>query len=90
MGRKKKEKRKWKFFWKNIGGLGVLNRLVAGGIVFAVSYMMKEEDEFKSLVLAAWGAAFIFDAVMHWSVWRAILRRPSKHAVRKRYGEAIL
>ena len=84
---KKKKKKKWRFFWKNIGCLGRLNRLVAGAGLIAAAYMAKDEEEGIALLLAGWGAAFIFDGLMRWSVWRAIFRRPSKSAYRKRYPE---
>lgn len=82
----KKKKKKWRFFWKNIGPLGVLNRLAAGSALLGFAYLNKE-DKAISGIAALWGLAFLFDAVMKWSVWRAIFKWPSRHAYRKRYPE---
>ncbi len=77
---RKKEKKKWRFFWKNFATVGRLIRLLAAGALFAVAYAMKEDDELKAIVLAGWGGAFLFDALAHWSPYRALLRWPTRKA----------
>ena len=82
---RKKEKKKWRFFWKNFAMVGRLGRLLAAGALFAVAYAMKEDDELKAAVLAAWGGAFLFDALARWSPYRAMLKWPTRKARLRHY-----
>lgn len=84
---RKKEKKKWRFFWKNFAMGGRLIRLLAAGALFAVANTMKEDDELKAAVLAVWGGAFLFDALARWSPYRAILRWPTRKARLRHYPE---
>lgn len=83
---KKKEKEKWKFFWKNIDGLGRFNRLMVGlGLIAAAA--MSREDKLKSAALGLAGVVFLVDAYLAWCSLRALLKKPSKRAYRRHYPE---
>jgi len=85
---KKKEKKKWKFFWKNIGGLGRLNRMIAG-IALIAAAALSREDKMKSTALAGTGVVFLVDAYLAWCSLRALLKKPSKRAYLRHYPEAV-
>jgi carbon starvation protein CstA len=84
---KRKEKKKWKFFWKNIGGLGRLNRMIAG-IALIAAAALSREDKMKSAALAGTGAVFLVDAYLAWCSLRALLKKPSKRAYLRHYPKA--
>jgi hypothetical protein len=87
MPRTRKEKKKWRFFWKNFCGFGAVIRLAAAGALFFVSYRMKDEDELMAMLLGGWGGAFLFDAVTRWSPYRALLKWPTRCAYKRHYPE---
>lgn len=82
--RMRKENKKWRFFWKNFDGLGTLNRFAAAAILFGIAYVIKD-DELKAAVLGAWGLAFLFDGLVRWSPYRALLKWPTRRAYRRHY-----
>lgn len=84
---RKKEKKKWRFFWKNFAGVGRFVRLLAAGALFAAANAMKEDDELWAALIAAWGGAFLFDALTRWSPYRALLKWPTRKAYRRHYPE---
>lgn len=81
-----RRKKKWRFFWKNVDGLGMLNRLAAAALLFVIAYMIKD-DEIKAGLLAAWGLAFFFDGLTRWSPYRALLKWPTRRAYLRHYPE---
>jgi len=82
---KKKEKEEWRFFWKNIGGLGMILR-VLGGIAIIMWARSNEEDP-KAMAATAYGVSMIFDGLCRWCPLRAVLRDPTKRAYRRHYPE---
>jgi hypothetical protein len=92
MGKKKEEeeereveKEEWHFFWKNIGGLGMLLR-VLGGIAL-IMWARSKEDDPKATAATVYGATMIFDGLCRWCPLRAVLRNPTKRAYRRHYPE---
>ena len=79
------EKEEWHFFWKNIGGLGMILR-VLGGIAIIMWARTNVEDP-KAKAASAYGAMMIFDGLLRWCSLRAILKRPTKSAYRRHYPE---
>lgn len=84
----RRERKKWRFFWKNFGNIGRLVRLVAMTVLFGVSWMLKEDNKPWAFLMGGWGLAFLFDAVMKWSPYRAMLKWPTRHAWRQHFPEA--
>jgi hypothetical protein len=85
--REKKEKKKWKFFWKNVGGLGRLNRLVAGAAMLYGASKMKDDMQ-KSAALAAFGTYLIvIGGLLGWCSLRALLHKPTRRARLRHYPE---
>jgi len=85
--KEKKEKKKWKFFWKNVCGLGRLNRIVAVVAMLYGASKMKD-DMPKSAALAAFGTYLIvIGGLLGWCSLRATLHRPTKCARRRHYPE---
>ncbi len=87
MGRKKKEEKpKWKFFWKNVGPLGMLWRIALGiGLVMAARNM--KDDTTKSMAMTIAGVFVAIEGLMRWCSLRAIFRRPTKRAFLRHYPE---
>ena len=56
--KQKKEKKRWKFLWKNVGGLGRLNRIAAGAALLYGASKLKDDPE-KAAVLAGFGTYLI-------------------------------
>jgi hypothetical protein len=85
--KEKKEKKRWKFFWKNIGLGGRLNRLAAGAAMIYAATQMKEDPE-KAAGLAAFGGYLVVvGGLLGWCSLRALLRKPTKRARRRHYPE---
>lgn len=85
--KEKKEKKRWKFFWKNVAGLGRLNRLVAGAAMIYAATQMKDDPE-KAAPLAAFGAYLIVvGGLLGWCSLRALFKRPTKRARLRHYPE---
>lgn len=85
---KRRKERKWRFYWKNIGGLGRLNRLVAGVASLAAAARLQDENKGAALGLAVMGADLLFAALLGWCPARALLRRPTRRAYRRHYPPA--
>lgn len=84
----KKKNVKWRFFWKNVGGLGRLNRLAAGIAALALASQMKE-DQKNAAALAAFGMYLaVVGGLLGWCSLRALLKRPTKRAFRRHFPEA--
>mgnify|MGYP000969251962 CR=1 FL=1 len=87
MAKKKKEKKRWKFLWKNVGGLGRLNRLAAGAAMIFAATRMKDDPE-KAAPLAAFGAYLVVvGGLLGWCSLRALFKKPTKRALRRHYPE---
>jgi Inner membrane protein YgaP-like, transmembrane domain len=87
--RKKSEadKPKWKMFWKNVDGLGRLNRLVAGAAIIYLALQDKEKG--PNPLLVGFGAYLIVvGGLLQWCSLRALLKKPTKRAFRRHYPEA--
>lgn len=90
MHHKKKETEKgpkWKFFWKNVGGLGRLNRLVAG-VVFIFLAVRDKESGPNHLLLGFGLYLVIVGGLLRWCSLRAALKKPTKRAYLRHYPEA--
>lgn len=92
MGRKKEkeeeeveEEEKWRFFWKNINGLGMLIR-VLGGIAL-IMWARSNEEEPMAKAASAYGITMIIDGLLRWCPMRAVFKRPTKRAHRRHYPE---
>jgi hypothetical protein len=92
MGRKKEkeeekevEKEEWKCCWKNIGGLGMLLR-VLGGVALIMWARSNKEDP-KAKAASIYGVTMIIDGLCRWCPLRAIRRRPTKRAYHRHYPE---
>jgi len=87
MPRKKKEKElKWRFYWKNIDGLGRLNRLVGGLLLLALSWSVKD-DRKKAVPAFLMGLDLIVAGLLKWCPLRAFLKRPTWMARRRRLAK---
>lgn len=84
MGLAKKNEEKWRFYWKNIDGLGRINRLIIGALAIAGAVAMKDEPK-KALFLVIMGVDFLMAALLQWCPLRAMLRMPSRRAYRRHY-----
>jgi Protein of unknown function (DUF2892) len=84
--KQKAEKKKWKFFWKNVTGLGRLLRLGAGAaLVYAGQ---QAEDENQKMMMTGFGAYLIvFGGLLGWCSLRALLHKPTKRARLRHYPE---
>lgn len=88
MGKKKAaEKPKWKFFWKNVGGLGMLLR-VGMGIALLAAAKMSSEDKKRAAVLGVLGLMEIKFGLLKWCPLRAIRKKPTKRAFLRHYPES--
>lgn len=83
---RKEGKKKWKFFWKNIDGLGRINRLAAGIAALAAAFY-SQQDKVKSIALTVMGLDLVFAGLVKWCPMRAILKRPTRRAYRAHYPE---
>ncbi|MHB8895455.1 MAG: YgaP family membrane protein [Candidatus Geothermincolia bacterium] len=85
--KEKKEKQSWKFFWKNVGGLGRLNRLVAGIAMIYGATKIKDDTK-KAAALAAFGTYLVvIGGLLGWCSLRATFKKPTKRAYRRHYPE---
>jgi hypothetical protein len=91
MGRKKKEEEieeveeKWRFFWKNIGLLGMLLRVLGG--VAIIMWARSQEDNPLAMPATIYGASMILDGLCRWCPLRAVRRKPTKRAYRRHFPE---
>lgn len=81
----KADKPKWKFFWKNVDGLGRLNRMGAGAALIFLATQNKEKG--PNPFLLGFGAYLIFVGFLRWCSLRAIFRKPTKRAFLRHYPE---
>jgi hypothetical protein len=83
----KEEKKPWKFFWKNVGLGGRLNRLAAGGgLVYGATKM--KDDPTTAAAMAGFGLYLIvIGGLLGWCSLRATLKKPTKRAYRRHYPE---
>ncbi len=87
MARKpKKEKKKWKFFWKNVDGGGLLLR-VAAGLALIGAAAQTSEDVQKAKFLGIAGAYLVVVGLLRWCSLRALLKKPTKRAFLRHYPE---
>jgi hypothetical protein len=84
MGRKKEKKEKWRFWWKNIGGLGRINRLLAGVALLGLAWVI-QDDKKKSAFAALMAADMLIAALLKWCPARAFLKWPTKRARLRHY-----
>jgi hypothetical protein len=85
--KQKKEKKRWKFLWKNVGGLGRLNRIAAGAALLYGASKLKDDPE-KAAVLAGFGTYLIvIGGLLGWCSLRALLHKPTRRARLRHYPE---
>ena len=85
--KQKKEKKRWKFLWKNVGGLGRLNRIAAGAALLYGASKLKDDPE-KAAVLAGFGTYLIvIGGLLGWCSLRAVCKKPTKRARLRHYPE---
>jgi hypothetical protein len=84
MGLVKRNEVKWRFYWKNIDGLGRINRVLMGLLALAGAYTMKDDPK-KAMFLVIMSMDFFFAALLGWCPGRALLKMPSRKAFRKHY-----
>jgi len=77
---------KWRFYWKNVGWFGMLWRMAAGVIILSQVKSIKDDPQTQGL-LALIGGAFLLEGLLRWCPLRAILRKPSKRALRRHLPE---
>jgi Inner membrane protein YgaP-like, transmembrane domain len=83
----KAEKPEWKFMWKNVDGLGRLNRLVAGVVIIYLATQNKEKG--SNPLLVGFGAYLIVvGGLLKWCSLRALLKKPTRRAFLRHYPEA--
>lgn len=89
MGKKKEaaEKVEWKFFWKNVDGLGMLLR-VGAGIAFLAAARMSKDDKKRASLLTVLGVMEVAFGLLKWCPLRALRGKPTKRAYLKHYPEA--
>ena len=80
------EKPEWKFFWKNVDGLGRINRMGAGAALLIAASQIKDKQ--KAALLALPGAYMLTVGFLRWCSLRALLKKPTKRAFRRHYPEA--
>jgi hypothetical protein len=88
MSRKgRKEKKKWKFLWKNVNGLGRLLRLGLGAALLYAASQMKD-DQTTAGALGLFGIYLIVvGGLLRWCSLRALLKKPTKRARLRHYPE---
>lgn len=87
MSKKKRAKKpEWKFFWKNVDGLGRINRMGAGAALLALAFQNKDEGPNPLMVCA--GAYLLVVGFLRWCSLRALLKKPTKRAFLRHYPEA--
>lgn len=84
---KKGEKVKWKFFWKNVGGFGMLLRVASGVALIAAAAGLSGEDDPKAQMLSVMGGVFIIEGLLRWCSLRALFKRPTRKAFLRHYPE---
>jgi len=85
--KEKAEKPKWKIYWKNVDGLGRLNRLVAGAVIIFLATQNKEKG--PNPLLIGFGAYLIVvGGLLRWCSLRALLKKPTKRAFLRHYPDA--
>lgn len=80
------EKPEWKFFWKNVDGLGRINRMGAGALLIFAASRMKDNQKAALLILP--GAYLMTVGFMRWCSLRALIGKPTKRAFLRHYPEA--
>jgi hypothetical protein len=80
------EKPEWKFFWKNVDGLGRINRMGTGAALIFAGSQMKDSQKAALLVLP--GVYLLTVGFLRWCSLRALFRKPTKRAFRRHYPEA--
>lgn len=84
MSKKKKGREKWKFLWKNLGCLGRLLRLGAGGALVYAG-VNSEDDKQKKMMTGLGAYLIVFGGLLGWCSLRALLHKPTKRAYLRHY-----
>jgi len=85
--KQKKDKKRWKFLWKNVGGLGRLNRIAAGIALLYGASKLKDDPQ-KAAALAGFGTYLIvIGGLLGWCSLRALFRMPTRRARSRHYPE---
>ena len=79
------EKPEWKFFWKNVNGLGRINRMAAGAALIVLANQNK--DKGPNPLLIGFGAYMMFGGFLQWCSLRALFKKPTKRAFLHHYPE---
>ena len=85
--KEKDVKHEWKFFWKNVDGLGRINRMAAGALFVYLASTMKEKNS-NAVFLAGPGIYLLVVGFLQWCSLRALFRKPTKRAYLRHYPEA--
>jgi len=85
--KKKAKKPEWKFFWKNVDGLGRINRMAAGALFIFLAVRDKEAGP-NPLLLGFGLYLVIVGGLLRWCSLRALLKKPTKRASLRHYPEA--
>ncbi|MBN2169323.1 MAG: hypothetical protein JW738_08770 [Actinobacteria bacterium] len=78
-----RRRKDWHFFWKNFCWLGRMIRMEEAGVMFIMAYLFRK-NILLALMMGYVGMEFMFEAVMRWSPYRAILKMPSGRAYKKK------
>lgn len=84
---KKAAKPKWKFFWKNVDGLGRINRMAAGAGLIYLANKMKDEGP-QATLLTAFGVYLLVVGFLRWCSLRALFKKPTRRAFKRHYPKA--
>lgn len=83
----KKAKKRWKFLWKNVGGLGRLNRIAAGAALLYGASKLKDDPQ-KAAALEGFGTYLILiGGLLGWCSLRALFKKPTERAFLRHYPE---
>lgn len=89
---KKAARPDWKFFWKNVDGLGRLNRMAAGAGLIYLAGKMKDGSESSAgpnaTLLTAFGVYLLVVGFLRWCSLRALFKKPTRKAFKRHYPEA--
>ena len=85
--KQKKEKKRWKFLWKNITWMGRLNRIVAGAALLYGASKLKDDPEKAALLAGAGTYLIVIGGLLGWCSLRALLHMPTKRARLRHYPE---
>ena len=86
--KEKAEKPRWKLVWKNVDGLGRINRMAAGAGLLYLASRMKEEGGLNAMLLGGFGAYLMLFGFLRWCSLRALFKKPTRRAFLRHYPEA--